>query len=507
MSKRFNPYHSWLGIPVAEQPPNHYRLLGIPLFEANEDVIQNGLDQRMAYVKSFAAGPHSADSQRLLTELSQAGVCLLRPEKKQAYDNQLRSKLKANAETVVLPAAPPLAPPGPEPVVAPPAAAGLPLQTTAGPAPTEEVPAETSPTARFPIVPTIVGSVIGLSIACLVLFLLFPGGHGDTTVAQHDPPDTAPAVAQPSGAATDGTFPPLQPEPVPPESTSELQAQPAGIETPPVQPGPQPVASPFQASGSPPPNRPTPAPGSPVPTPAIPPSQPAPSGSTPPEDTASPFGSPVAAVPGPPGERKSIVLDLERSTMRVSVAEDVEGKNVQVQIQSISQLSTSYTLQPDDGIVAIGQPVEVELSEYPGVKIRLSLRRRGAVAELEVVPEIDTGAGKTIDFSKKTLDRASVSMRKDAAELSQSLASARSEALEIQTWLTSSGPKPVPVRGARTNRLNTLRSQIIPTLQKQAAGIQSRMDVLQQFSLLARQIHEKASFDLLVQVEPGQPEQ
>jgi hypothetical protein len=25
----FDPYHVWLGIPPHEQPPNHYRLLGI----------------------------------------------------------------------------------------------------------------------------------------------------------------------------------------------------------------------------------------------------------------------------------------------------------------------------------------------------------------------------------------------------------------------------------------------------------------------------------------------
>ena len=65
MLKRFDPYHAWLGIPAEEQPPNHYRLLGIPLFESNDDEIQNGLDQRIDHVKSFANGPHAAESQRL----------------------------------------------------------------------------------------------------------------------------------------------------------------------------------------------------------------------------------------------------------------------------------------------------------------------------------------------------------------------------------------------------------------------------------------------------------
>ena len=29
MAANFDPYYKWLGIPPEEQPPNHYRLLGI----------------------------------------------------------------------------------------------------------------------------------------------------------------------------------------------------------------------------------------------------------------------------------------------------------------------------------------------------------------------------------------------------------------------------------------------------------------------------------------------
>ncbi len=35
----FAPYHKWLGIPPADQPANHYRLLGLNLFESDPDVI------------------------------------------------------------------------------------------------------------------------------------------------------------------------------------------------------------------------------------------------------------------------------------------------------------------------------------------------------------------------------------------------------------------------------------------------------------------------------------
>ena len=35
----FDPYHEWLGIPPDEQPANHYRLLGLELFEEDGKIL------------------------------------------------------------------------------------------------------------------------------------------------------------------------------------------------------------------------------------------------------------------------------------------------------------------------------------------------------------------------------------------------------------------------------------------------------------------------------------
>lgn len=88
----FDPYHKWLGISAAEQPPNHYRLLGINVFESDADVIQAAADQRTAHVRTLQAGPHSALSQRLLNEIAAVKVCLLNAAKKAAYDADLSSR-------------------------------------------------------------------------------------------------------------------------------------------------------------------------------------------------------------------------------------------------------------------------------------------------------------------------------------------------------------------------------------------------------------------------------
>ena len=83
----FDPYHKWLGIPPKEQPANHYRLLGITLFEDDPDVIQSAADQRMAFVQSCATGEHVAESQQVLNDLAAARACLLDPAKRSRYNS------------------------------------------------------------------------------------------------------------------------------------------------------------------------------------------------------------------------------------------------------------------------------------------------------------------------------------------------------------------------------------------------------------------------------------
>lgn len=94
----FDPYHRWLGIPQSEQPPHHYRLLGIGLFEDDPEVIQSAADRQMAHVRTFQMGRFAADSQRLLNELSAATLCLLDDAKKRDYDLRLRRRLENKGE-------------------------------------------------------------------------------------------------------------------------------------------------------------------------------------------------------------------------------------------------------------------------------------------------------------------------------------------------------------------------------------------------------------------------
>ena len=92
----FDPYRKWLGIQPTEQPPNHYRLLGVNLFEDDRDVIEGAADKQMAFVRQYQSGENGIDAARILNELAVARLCLLKPAKKVEYDAKLRKVSKAS---------------------------------------------------------------------------------------------------------------------------------------------------------------------------------------------------------------------------------------------------------------------------------------------------------------------------------------------------------------------------------------------------------------------------
>jgi len=85
----FDPYLKWLGIRDSQQPPNHYRLLGLDRFESNPEVISIAADRQMAHIRTFQIGQHGEISQKILNELAEARRCLLNDEKRSAYDKSL----------------------------------------------------------------------------------------------------------------------------------------------------------------------------------------------------------------------------------------------------------------------------------------------------------------------------------------------------------------------------------------------------------------------------------
>ncbi len=87
----FDPYHKWLGIAPSEQPPDHYRLLGVPKFESDLVVIDAAADRALTFLRKHQSGEHQQQANDLLNEVTRAWRCLAKPELKEKYDARLRA--------------------------------------------------------------------------------------------------------------------------------------------------------------------------------------------------------------------------------------------------------------------------------------------------------------------------------------------------------------------------------------------------------------------------------
>lgn len=91
----FNPYQQWLGIPDAASTPNHYRLLGLRLFEDTPSAISTAVTRAGGVLCAQLSGPYAHEARRLLQEIETARTCLLSPRAKAEYDAALRLQLTA----------------------------------------------------------------------------------------------------------------------------------------------------------------------------------------------------------------------------------------------------------------------------------------------------------------------------------------------------------------------------------------------------------------------------
>jgi len=244
----FDPYRVWLGIPAGERPPNHYRLLGVGLFESDPEVISSAADRQMAHVRTFQGGQRSDLSQRILNELSAAMICLIDPARRAEYDAALQARLAATGPPPGPPPGPPTPPPG---ITAPPVelkapivagvrlsdsnvqvdapvptarAVAVPVGTTAATAPAAVAVGQTmatdgaqpaaivrssgrSVTRRRRSSPTGMYAALGGAAALVLLVLIFvmTMGGGDESPGETQKPAANPPPQSPANAARNGT--------------------------------------------------------------------------------------------------------------------------------------------------------------------------------------------------------------------------------------------------------------------------------------------------------------
>ncbi len=193
--EQFDPYHVWLSIAPDEQPPHHYRLLGLKPFESDLRVIESAADRQMAHVRTFQSGKYSKQSQKLLNEISSAKLFLLNKAKKRAYDDRLRAELaeveKQNAvaaQPTVRTAAKPAAKPAPktaQSIAIQPDAPSASQFTFAKPGPSASVAAQPRKSSTWPLVATAVAVALVLLVGAVAFVAM---QDDDPTLAQNEPP-------------------------------------------------------------------------------------------------------------------------------------------------------------------------------------------------------------------------------------------------------------------------------------------------------------------------------
>jgi len=88
----FDAYHKWLAIPPGEQPPNHYRLLGVSLFEPDPEVIEAAAERQTAFLRTLQIGAQAELASRILNEVANARITLLNVDRKMGYDAALKQQ-------------------------------------------------------------------------------------------------------------------------------------------------------------------------------------------------------------------------------------------------------------------------------------------------------------------------------------------------------------------------------------------------------------------------------
>ena len=328
----FDAYHRWLGISPEEQPPDHYRLLGLRRFESDADIIDAAADRQLLFLHQLSNDPNADLAERLANEVSEARLCLLDDAARDAYDRTLTTTPR-----------PPAADPAP---AAPPAIQPSPVQTHPPPA-----------ARRRRRGPSVLGAVIGAAVpAVTVIGVVFywsrnPGAQQQFAENVRDTIGGALGIENPPDP------PPADPAPPPPVDPP-----------PPVEPAAAPTTDRPSLSRE----RTAPAP------PAVP------RGRARREQLVG-GGSVFDAEPFPPildrdssdaidrsasrGPWRTLPFDLSGSTFRLSTDPPPPGHRLSV--VEVRPATLRASVEPPDGTFD-GPPVVVTFPEMGGLKLTLT---------------------------------------------------------------------------------------------------------------------------------------
>ncbi len=453
VSADFDPYHKWLGIPPAEQPPHHYRLLGVVLFESDPEVIAAAADRQMAHVKSFAAGRYAVESQSLLNELARVRVTLLNAQQRIVYDRGLQRQLASRGEATTdqfqehpdQSIAQPVEPTSHE---------SADLQRLA------RLRSQTPRTAYIarqrrngsPALMTAI--VVGLIAIAASLYYAAATRPTDASRASKAPSVTVPSVDK-------------RPEPVSgltSDNARPRSAHPDGNRDEPLQS----ARSQPMTNAEPPHNAPAQ------------------------RDTAQPR---LAAPPAKPAVRHAIDLDLKKPRQRHIIK---DATHTQFRVASLRDCTAPYTIKPKDGTLDAANRVTIVVHGVRDANIRMELIKspQGTTSILfEFV--ITNDVGEEVAFTLPYLERVRRQITREGQQASSLLGTMTAEKTRLQAWIDAPVAKPLAERGQARARVAEL-GIAIPEQSSFVDALSENLVVADRLFDLATHLHDDCAIEIEV---------
>jgi hypothetical protein len=439
-SSTFDAYYKWLGILPAEQPPNHYRLLGIALFEADPEVIAAAADRQMGHVKSFAAGQYAAQSQSLLNELARARVTLLNSRQKAEYDRRLQ-QLLAEAPSAQVPT------PSSEPKEAPAGEASAELQELAGLNRVHSSAARIDRRRRQGHPALTFAIVAGLMAVAACLYYadaLRPEPSEDSTETptsavaerpQADRPRQSPRGAEQEEAEQDQDSP-----------SSELPPD-VDVETPPIAP-------------------------------------------------ATDVRRRRRRRERPAADRTIdhvIDLDLENRRQRYPLSESTQQK---LQVLALRGCEVPFEIKPEDGTLDDDANVRLLVNGVREVLIDVEITAnsqgtRSIVLECHVVSD----EGKDVPFTLPNLQNITRRIIRQGNEAASQLSDMDAEKAQLEAWLNAGGTKPLADVGVARRRIRELEG-LISGQSESVQLLKADLEVAETLLGLATHLHEDCALEI-----------
>ena len=94
-------YTRWLDIPPGKRPPDHYTLLGLPRFCRDKDIINRAVQTQLKRLDPYQIHRDRDTREacvQIRNEIAQAGVVLLDPKRRDAYERRFSSEGAAPAK-------------------------------------------------------------------------------------------------------------------------------------------------------------------------------------------------------------------------------------------------------------------------------------------------------------------------------------------------------------------------------------------------------------------------